>query len=210
MGHPATLLLSWVGYVYALQSGDPLPFVVLALLGLLPGLLLANRRCRNLLRRARWLILWLCLLYLFATPGEYLPGVAGTLGLTYEGVQSGAMQVGRLVAMLASLAWLHETLGTQGILAGLHWVLRPLPWREVTIVRLLLVLELAERRESVDWRQWMQRLQRPHWLPGQSPPETEALLAPRYRLTVPAMRWPDVVWLAGVLAALVVLQARAT
>ncbi len=155
MWHPASLLLSWLGFALALQW---LPFFLLmglAALCLVLATVFAAERSRNLLWRSRWLLLSLTLLFLFLTPGEYLPGLGGRLGLTYEGVRHAGEQLSRLLAMLASLALLHQQVGTHGLLTGLYWLLRPFPWRDATVVRLMLVLDLVEQKRQTGWREWL-------------------------------------------------------
>jgi ascorbate-specific PTS system EIIC-type component UlaA len=154
--HPATLLTAWVVFALALQAvsvgfagGFAVGFAALALL-------FARRRTLGLVRRTRWLLLSIGLLFIFFTPGEYLPGFAGVLGMSREGLQLAAEHLSRLLAMLTSLALLHERLGTQGLLAGFYWLMRPFGWRDATVVRLMLVLEYAERQEArKGWRYWL-------------------------------------------------------
>lgn len=155
MFHPATLLLAWLVFTLSLQWLDVFWLIAVGALCVVLALTLARERTRGLLRRSRWLLLSLAVLYFFATPGEYLPGFAGALGLTHEGLRQAAEQIVRLLAMLASLALLHRQLGTPGLLAGLHWLLWPFAWREKTVVRLMLVLEMVERRRAISWREWL-------------------------------------------------------
>lgn len=155
MFHPATLLLAWLVFALGLQWLGVFWLIAVAAICVTLALALAPKRTRALLWRSRWLLLSLAILYFFATPGEYLPGLAGTLGLTYEGARLGAEQMGRLLAMLASLALLHRQLGTSGVLAGLHCLLQPFAWCEKTVVRLMLVLETVERRRAIPWREWL-------------------------------------------------------
>lgn len=157
--HPATLLLCWGGLVIFLQT------LSLGELGwasslLLPvSLLLARRRTRVLIRRARWLLLSIAILFSLSSPGERLPAPVGDLGVTYDGLRMAAEHVLRLVLLLASLAVLHERLGNEGLIAGLHWLLRPLAsWREAReriIVRLMLVLDYVETEPRGGWRAWL-------------------------------------------------------
>lgn len=155
MFHPASLLVSWAAFALILQW-VPLPYLLaLATASLLLAAILAPVRSRNLLWRSRWLLLSLGILFLFFTPGEYLPGIAGRLRMSYEGLSLAGEHLGRLLAMLASLAVLHEGIGTAGLLAGLYWLLRPFSWREVTVVRLMLVLEYVEQRQKIGWREWL-------------------------------------------------------
>lgn len=183
MWHPASLLLSWLGFALLL-AWVPLPFLlVLSGVCLILALTVAKVRTRRLLWRSRWLLLSLATLFLFFTPGEYLPGFWSNFGVTYEGIHQGAEQLGRLLAMLGSLALLHERVGTQGLLIGLHWLLRPLPWRETTVVRLMLVLEFVERQPADGWRAWL----------ANAADNADDRECRNYRLAVPAMQWQD--WL---------------
>ena len=123
------------------------------------SLLLAGRRTRMLIRRTRWLLLSIAVLFVLASPGERLPGAIGEVGITYDGLQLAAEHVLRLLLLLASLALLHEHLGNEGLIAGLHWLLTPLAgWRgarERVIVRLMLVLDYVETEPRGGWRAWL-------------------------------------------------------
>lgn len=157
--HPATLLLCWGGLVVVLQtlSLSELAWAALPIMSL--SLLLARRRTRLLIRRARWLLLSIAVLFVLASPGERLPGAIGEIGITYDGLQLAAEHVLRLLLLLATLALLHERLGNEGLIAGLHWLLAPLAgWRKVrerVIVRLMLVLDYVETEPRGGWRAWL-------------------------------------------------------
>ncbi|MEW6164486.1 MAG: hypothetical protein AB1642_05435 [Pseudomonadota bacterium] len=152
----------------------------------------AAQRSRRLLWRARWLLVSLAVFFLFFTPGEYLDGTPHWLGMTREGVALAGDRLGRLVAMLASLALLHERIGTQGLLVGLYRLLPSISWRDTTVVRLLLVLEFAEQRRALGWRQWL--------LPDA---DDKLETTQQYRMAQPAMHARDYL-LIGVLSMLTV------
>ena len=122
-------------------------------------LLSAHRRALRLIRRARWLLLSIVVLFALATPGQRLPGAPGDLGLTVDGLLLAAEHAIRLLLLLATLAFVHERLGTAGFMVGLHWLLVPLAgWRtlrERIVVRLMLVLEYVENAPLGDWRAWL-------------------------------------------------------
>ncbi|WP_172600037.1 CbiQ family ECF transporter T component [Sulfuricystis multivorans] len=177
MFHPASLLLAWLAFAFALQWLSVIWLAAVAAACIALAIVLASDRTRALLRRTRWLLLSLLMLYLFFTPGEYLPGMAGTLGLTHEGLRRGAEQIGRLLTLLASLALLHRQLGTTGLLAGLHWLLTPFAWREKTVVRLMLVLDTVERQRAMPWREWLM----PSDIGASGLPSTLTLTMPRFR-----------------------------
>lgn len=155
MWHPASLLLTWLGFALILQRA-PLPLLmILALVSILMAARFALARSRILFWRSRWLLLSLSIFFFFATPGEYLPGIGGGMGLTYEGVRQGCEQLSRLLAMLASLALLHQRVGTPGLLTGFYWLPGPFAWRKTTVVRLMLVLEFVEQQRQIGWREWL-------------------------------------------------------
>ncbi len=85
-----------------------------------PGLL------RKMLKRSRWLLLTLLLIFAFTTPGEYLSWWPLQIAPTYEGVRGGLLQAGRLVIMLAGLAILLGSTQREQLMAGIFQLLLPL------------------------------------------------------------------------------------
>jgi len=155
--HPLTWLTGWVAFVLALQwLADPLWLGSLFAISACLALFFAPDRTRLLLWRTRWLYLSLGLLFVFLTPGEFVRGVPTWMGVTYEGMEQAGDQLARLTIMLTTLAVLHQHLGSRGLLCGLYALLWPFRGREKTVVRLMLVLELAESREKRSWREWLQ------------------------------------------------------
>ena len=144
----------WFGMAVLVAMSDVYVRIGIAAAFFLLALLFSAQRMMRMLRRARWLLLAICGMGLFLTPGEFLPGVPGDWGITYEGLRIVGGQTGLILALLSSLSLLHERLGNQGILAALFALLQPLPNRSVTIVRLMLVIEWVERDE-VHWRDWI-------------------------------------------------------
>ncbi|HEX8961358.1 MAG TPA: hypothetical protein VF801_00035 [Rhodocyclaceae bacterium] len=195
MFHPATLLLAWAAFAFALAY---LPLGVLGWL-LAPVMLLAlafaRQRTRMLLRRTRWLLLSIAVLFAFATPGLLVPGPLGRLGLTQDGLALAGEHVARLLLLLTSLALLHERLGTQGFVGGLYWLLAPLSrWtglRERIVVRLMLVVEFVEHDRSGNWKHWID--------------EADDSGPASLPLDVRRARWRDRIAVAAVLCALAVL-----
>jgi hypothetical protein len=162
MFHPASLLLAWAAFAVLLPS---LPLAVLGGL-LLPALTIAlfaaRRRTLALLRRSRWLLVSIAILFAFATPGLLVPGWFGQVGMTQDGVALAAEHLARLVLLLATLALLHERLGSTGFVSGLYWLMTPLgQWRnlrERIVVRLMLVVEKVESGKNLGWRHWLDEI----------------------------------------------------
>jgi hypothetical protein len=157
--HPATLLLVWVGLVFLLQPLSVTGLAVAAVVLMPLSMLFARKRALSLLRRARWLLASIVILFALATPGQRLPGTAGDMGITLDGVILATEHALRLVLLLATLALLHQRLGSSGMMSGLYWLLAPLAnWRmlrERIVVRLMLVLDYVEAQPSGNWRQWL-------------------------------------------------------
>lgn len=162
--HPASRILLWLTLALALQW-LPLSALLWFALAIFPlTLRLAGDRFKLLLRRARWLLLSIIVLFLFATPGTPLPGAAGSLGITREGLEFAATHALRLIQLLALLAMLLERLGIPALVAGLYVLLGALGLRRQRgrmALRLLLVLEYVEqgrelRRQgrSSGWQAW--------------------------------------------------------
>lgn len=169
--------------------------MLLAILCLMSAQILAGARNRRMLSRARWLLLSLLILFAFFTPGEYLPGVVGQLGFTHEGLHSAGEHCARLIAMLCSLALLHEHVGTSGIMAGLYCLLGRGEWRRTTVVRLMLVLDYVEGARLPHWQAWLAA-------DGLHADESWTVDPASCRLTIPAMQARDWLLVGAVLTGL--------
>lgn len=183
MLHPATLLVLWAGCALALPLLPLNASLATAAVALAASLAFARRRSVVLLRRSRWLLLSIALLFAFGTPGLSVPGWPGRIGLTQDGLLLAAEHLSRLVILLTTLALLHERLQTAGLLTGLHallGLLRSEALRERIAVRLMLVIEFIEGRDArAGWR---------HWL------DDDDCGPDRLTLAVRRLAWPD--WLA--------------
>ena len=106
----------------------------------------------KLLRRSRWLLISLILVYAFVTPGAAAVAVLGAYSPSREGLLSGGLQALRLISLLATLALLLATTSRDRILAGLYFLLRPFTWIGVDIdrvaARIWLTLHYAENAEQ--------------------------------------------------------------
>ena len=157
--HPASWLLTWLFMALALQW-LPLP-LLLAVAA--PILALALWQARP-----RFLLLSILILFAAATPGEPLPGWAGTLGLSLQGSTLALAHSLRLSLLLALLALLLEHLSLAELVGGLYVLLAPLgnhPQRSRMALRLLLVLDYVEQEQQKqrttdgaarrNWRDWL-------------------------------------------------------
>lgn len=108
-----------------LQSMQWLPLAICTGLLLLAVVLFRAGDFLLLLRRARWLLLSIVLIYAYATPGEFVAGLPDGLAPSHEGLRDGGIQTLRLVAMLAALSVLLASSSRAQIMAGIYQLSRP-------------------------------------------------------------------------------------
>jgi len=166
--HPAAQILAWCLLVAAMQILTPGMLLISASLVLFVALLASGRKFMQLLRRTRWIMLSLLLIYAYSSPGQPLLGSLGIFSPTREGLGGGALQLIRLAATLAGLAILLERLHRRQLIAGLYALSAPLQLlglsRARVAVRLALTLQYAEAamlRESHDWQHSLRSLFEP-------------------------------------------------
>lgn len=168
MPHPAVMLLSWIFLALALQS---LHFAGVLCFGIIltaMALKISAMRFYTLLRRTRWVMITLLLIYGYVTPGEALWTQAGGYSPTQQGLADGLLQLCRLVFALAGLSVVLGLLSQQQLISGLYAITYPLRFlglsRERIAVRLSLTLAYAECAmldTAADWRGSIGRMLRP-------------------------------------------------
>jgi energy-coupling factor transporter transmembrane protein EcfT len=126
-------------------------------------LLLSLRRCASrfilLLRRTRWVLFSVFMIYAYATPGDALWPHLGVLSPVAAGVEDGLVQLLRLLVVLSGLSLLLSLMSQTQMISGLYSLFRPLRYfgvpSERAVVRLALTLDYAESalRDTADnWR----------------------------------------------------------
>lgn len=162
MFHPIVRLVFWGVTIVLIQF---LPLAALAIatgVALLSGFVFAPYRVSVLLKRTRWLLISLVLLFSLGTPGIFVFPSLGSLGPTREGLLFGVEHLLRLLFLVATLAILLQSTGVDGLVSGLYGMIRPLTWlgldRARIAVRLLLVLQYVEASHpGRHWREWLER-----------------------------------------------------
>lgn len=168
MPHPVTHILLWISLSIAVQT---LPLALLpaaAFMLMFIAFKMHDQRFFALMRRSRWILFSLLLVYIFATPGEALWTLAYTPSPTREGLLDGTMQLFRLVSVLAGLSMLLTLLSREQLVSGLYSLCYPARYlgvsRERIAVRLALTLHYAEsamRDTASDWRAAIERALNP-------------------------------------------------
>lgn len=166
MLHPTVRLILWGATVASTQL-MPLPWLVAAAALCIPAAaLLARSHFFLLLRRTRWLLLSIAILFALATPGLLLLPEMGSLGPTREGAMLAFTHLLRLTLVLALLAILLQFSPMENLVAGLYGLLWPLAWlgleRERVALRLLLVMRYVEQApRGGNWREWLEHAEAP-------------------------------------------------
>ena len=158
--HPAVRLLLWADSVLVLQSlnGNPLRFTVAA--GVLLAIVATPQRTGRLLKRARWLLVALAIIFAWSTPGRLLWPDADWISPTVEGLTLALDHSARLLGLLILVALLLEYTTKESLLSGLYSLFKPLPAfgldRMRAAIRLGLVLRYTEQALPRSyWREWL-------------------------------------------------------
>lgn len=146
----------------------------------------------RLLKRLRWLLLSLLLIFAFNTPGEYLQPWPFDFAPTYEGVQAGVLQASRLCMMLAGLSLLSATTNREALMAGFFLLLYPLKYLRLSperfAARLWLTLHYVEQSPETQAKtgffERLDNLKNHDNIPHNGPETIE--------LVLPAITWLDV------------------
>jgi energy-coupling factor transport system permease protein len=182
--HPAAQILTWCLLVATMQALTLNVLLIAAGSILLFAFAISGHKLMQLLRRTRWIMLSLLLIYAYSTSGQPLFDALGTLSPSREGLADGVLQLARLLAALAGLAILLDRLHRQQLIAGLYALFAPLQWmglsRERLAVRLALTLHYAEvtMLRAHSWQDSLRSLFEPH---GETTREMEL---PLYRFGI--------------------------
>ena len=168
MPHPSVLILLWVCLTIVMQSLQATGLLLAGVPLLIAACALSAVHLYVLLRRTRWIMLSLLLIYAYATPGVAIWATLAQFSPTYEGLTDGLLQLCRLAFALAGLAILLGLLSQQQLIGGLYTLAYPLRYlglsRERIAVRLALTLHYAESAmldTAINWRASIEQMLAP-------------------------------------------------
>jgi energy-coupling factor transport system permease protein len=143
--HPASLILLGLAVLLAASSRDGTALLCGALGFALLALLVATSHLRLLLRRSRWLLLTMLLMFGWLTPGTPVLLIPGA---TQEGLLFAVDNLARLLVALSTVALILKALSPPELVAGIRSLLAPLALlnisRDRIAVRLALTLNEVE------------------------------------------------------------------
>jgi energy-coupling factor transporter transmembrane protein EcfT len=167
--HPAALIISWCILVVMLQKMTFTPLLMTTSLVFFAAFILSKHKFFQLLRRTRWVMFSLLIIYSYTTPGQPILEALGMFSPSREGLMDGVLQLTRLLSALAALAILLDRLDRPQLIAGLYTLFAPMQWlglsRERLAVRLALTLHYAEvamLRRTDTWQDSLRSLFEPH------------------------------------------------
>jgi hypothetical protein len=153
--------LSWLAYALAVEWASEARLVLVVVLTAIvygmqwdavPGFV-------RLLKRSRWLLMSLGLLYAWTVNGAWIWPALGGLSPTLEGLAVGGERVVRLMLLLAALALLLHRLSSGDLVYGLYLLGKPFGAlgfdRRAFAVRLALAMEWARSRDTV--KKWQMK-----------------------------------------------------
>jgi energy-coupling factor transporter transmembrane protein EcfT len=148
--HPATLILTWGAVLVTVLSLQPPLLYASVVVMLMSGFLFSRHAVLLLLRRSRWLLLSIVLLFGWMTPG--MP-VSAVPGLTDAGLSQALLHTARLLGSLAWVALLLDRMAFSQMLSGFHSLLSPLAWCGLNVNRavLRLALTMEKLKEEEPW-----------------------------------------------------------
>jgi energy-coupling factor transporter transmembrane protein EcfT len=151
MVHPTLRILGLFILAVAIQFMAVRPLLILGFCLSLVVLAFWRTWLLRTLKRSRWLLAAMIVVYAYSTPGEYVRAWPMEFAPTYEGLQAGGLQAIRLLMMLAGLAVLIGSTRRELLLAGIYILLKPLSYLGMPVdrfaARLWLTMEYVERPE---------------------------------------------------------------
>ncbi len=152
--HPLKKILCFILVLLLISVLDHLMLFSLMMLSFVMVLGLKVTSFLHAVRRMRWLLLSILIIYAFGTPGELIPAFSVNFAPTYEGLQSGFVQIEKLLIALAALSLLLTSSPREQMMLGLYMLLLPLKFAGLNIerfaARLMLTLNYVEELAAKD------------------------------------------------------------
>lgn len=154
MLHPAIKISCLVLFALSFYQLSLIELTLLALCLLICLIYYRVKQFLPMIKRMRWLLLSMFLIYAFSTPGEFLKDWPIDIAPTYEGIDGGLIQSLRLSMMLAAVALLISTTSRQSMILGFYCLLQPLRYLGFMpakfAARLSLTLHYIELNNQLD------------------------------------------------------------
>jgi energy-coupling factor transporter transmembrane protein EcfT len=94
-----------------------------------------NQQFLQSIKRFKWFILVMIVIFSFNTPGEHIREWPFSISPSYEGLSAGLTQTLRIVAMLAALALIMAINSRQDFISGFYFIFSPLKYLGLEVER---------------------------------------------------------------------------
>jgi len=166
--NPAVQIYLWLCSLLLVQIAPVSTLLLIAGMLIVITMIFFTKRFVKLIRRTRWILISLLIIYAYTGAGEALWPSLGVLSPGFDGMMNGLLQLLRLLSVLAGLSILLTLLSTSQLIAGIYTLLLPLQYfgvsRETIAVRLALTLHYAEQsmlERHTKWQENFEKLLRP-------------------------------------------------
>lgn len=143
--HPASLILLGFAFLLAASTRSGTALLAIGLTTGVAAMMFARPHFSLILRRSRWLLLTMLVLFGWMTPGTPASGLPAA---TQEGLMLAAEAIARLLIAIATVAFLLVALAPPALVTGLRSLLVPFArlgdFRDRLAVRLMLTLQEVE------------------------------------------------------------------
>lgn len=157
--HSGLQVFLWLAVVAGLQFLGILPLTAALCLSVVLGAVYAPQRSVRLVRRVRFIVLAIVILFAGFTPGEALLVDWPRLSPSREGVLLAYEHAARVLVVVLLVSLLLERMPPQRLIGAIHALMRPFgrlgfPADRVA-VRTLLVLRFVEAESPPKWHEWI-------------------------------------------------------
>jgi energy-coupling factor transporter transmembrane protein EcfT len=168
MPHSAAQIYLWICLAVAAQILHGYALTLLAVMLVLLTLGICAKRFFSLLRRTRWILLSIFVIYAYASRGDAMWPQLGAFSPVAVGMEEGFVQLQRLLIVLAGLSILLVLLSQAQLMEGFYTLLFPVFLvglsRERVAVRLALTLRYAEstmQNKIANWHRNIEQMLAP-------------------------------------------------
>lgn len=157
--HSGLLVFLWLVVVAGLQFLDVGPLTVALCASAALGAAYAPARSARLVKRVRFIVLAIVILFAGFTPGEALLIDWPRLSPSREGVLLAYEHAARVVVVVLLVSLMLERLPPQRLISAIHALMRPFAALGLSAdriaVRTLLVLRFVEAEKPPKWQEWI-------------------------------------------------------
>jgi len=161
--NPAVQIFTWACAVFVVQALSGYTLIMLAVIFSVLAVKICTTRFYILLKRIRWILFSMFLIYAYTGQGTVLWEQLGVFSPLFEGLITGFEQLLRLISIIAGLSILLTMLSGSQLISGIYSLSRPLAVlgvsRDRFAVRIALTLRYVESSRKINENNWVERIE---------------------------------------------------